>query len=158
MLAIRMQRTGRKGHPEFRVVVQDSSFTPTSGRIVARVGHHNPHSKETVLDIDKIVHYLSNGAQPSPRVVRLLQAEKNVTLPDWVKVASTDKAGKIKNAEKLRKNQPKEEKAEEPVAEAAPAEEPTEAEAEAPVVEEADVEVVAEEAAPEETPKETPAK
>jgi small subunit ribosomal protein S16 len=133
MLAIRMQRTGRKGHPEFRVVVQDSALSPTSGRIVTRVGHHNPHSKETVLDLDKINYYLSNGAQPSPRVVRLLQAEKKITLPSWVTIAATDKTGKIKNAEKLRKNQPKEE----PVAEETPAENPTDAEA--PVVEESEV-------------------
>jgi hypothetical protein len=36
MLAIRMQRTGRKGHAMFRVVVQDSRLTPSSGRVVAK--------------------------------------------------------------------------------------------------------------------------
>ena len=121
MLTIRMQRTGRKGFATFRVVVQDSRFSPTSGRVVAQVGHSNPHTKETVLDIEKIQKYLDNGAQPSPRVVRLLQAEK-VKLPAWVEVPTADKAGKTRNPEKLRKNQPKEEPA--PEAEEAPAEEP----------------------------------
>ena len=118
MLVIRLQRTGRKGHAQFRVVVQDSRRTPTSGRIVALLGSYNPHTKTAVLDKEKAALYLSNGAQPSDRVVRLLQAEK-VALPTWVKLP-TSKEGKLRNADKLRKNQPNEEPA--PEAEA-PAEE-----------------------------------
>jgi len=114
-----MQRTGRKGFATFRVVVQDSRFTPTSGRVVAQVGHSNPHTKETVLDVDKIREYLKNGAQPTPRVVRLLQAEK-IELPSWVKLPSNEKNRKTKNTDKLRKHQPKEEIIEEPAEEPAP--------------------------------------
>ena len=108
MLTIRMQRTGRKGFATFRVVVQDSRFAPSSGRVVAKIGHYNPHTKETVIDKEKATEFLSQGAQPSPRVVRLLQAEK-IALPDWVEVKAQDKKRKIRNPEKLRKNQPKEE-------------------------------------------------
>jgi small subunit ribosomal protein S16 len=108
MLTIRMQRTGRKGYASFRIVVQDSKFTPSSGRVVAKLGHHNPHTKETVIDKDKVTEYLKNGAQPSPRVVRILQQEK-ISLPDWVEVKSSDDKKKTRNPEKLRKNQPKEE-------------------------------------------------
>lgn len=108
MLAIRMQRVGRKGHPEYRVVVQDSALSPTSGRVVARLGHFNPHTKSTTLDKEKTAHYLGNGAQPSDRVVKLLVAEK-IKLPDWVAVPRSDREGKLRNPEKLRKNQPKEE-------------------------------------------------
>lgn len=118
MLTIRMQRTGRKGLANFRVVVQDSRFAPNSGRIVTQLGHYNPHTKEAVIDKEKATQYLQNGAQPSPRVVRLLQAEK-VTLPDWVTLPADNKKRSIKNPDKLRKNQPKEEAPtpEEPVAE-----------------------------------------
>ena len=70
MLVIRMQRTGRKGHAQFRVVVQDSRRTPTSGRVVAALGHYNPHTKETSLNKEKATQYLNNGAQPSDRVIR----------------------------------------------------------------------------------------
>lgn len=122
MLVIRMQRTGRKGHAQFRVVVQDSRRTPTSGRVVAQLGSLNPHTKEAILDKEKAAYYLEHGAQPSDRVVRLLQAEK-VALPKWVKTAE-QKSGKLRNPEKLRKNQPKEEApaaAEAPVAEEAEA-------------------------------------
>jgi small subunit ribosomal protein S16 len=119
MLAIRMQRTGRKGHAMFRVVVQDSRLTPTSGKVVALLGSYDPHAKVATLDKEKAATYLHNGAQPSDRVVRLLQAE-GVTLPEWVKV-SEGKKGSLRNPEKLRKNQPKEEKpaAEEPAEAAA---------------------------------------
>jgi small subunit ribosomal protein S16 len=115
MLTIRMQRTGRKGYASFRIVVQDSKFSPTSGRVVAKLGHHNPHTKETAIDKELAKKYLDNGAQPSPRVVKLLMQEK-VALPEWVEVKSSDSKKKIKNPEKLRKNQPKEEPAEEPAA------------------------------------------
>lgn len=125
MLVIRMQRTGRKGHAQFRVVVQDSRRTPTSGKIVAQVGTYDPHTKQITLNKERTEHYLNNGAQPSPRVVLILKAE-GVKLPEWVKDASK-KEGKIRNAEKLRRNQPKEEapaeEAPETAAEAAPAEE-----------------------------------
>lgn len=114
MLAIRMQRTGRKGHAQFRVVVQDSRRTPTSGRIVALLGNFNPHTKEAKIDKEKAEYYLKNGAQPSDRVVRLLKAE-GVKLPSWVKVPSS-KERSIRNQEKLRKNRPAEEVQEEPAA------------------------------------------
>ena len=119
MLAIRMQRTGRKGHAMFRVVVQDSRLTPTSGKMVALLGSYDPHTKAATLDKEKAAFYLNNGAQPSDRAARLLQTE-GVKLPEWVQLTET-KAGTLRNPEKLRKNQPKEEA---PAAEETPAEEP----------------------------------
>jgi small subunit ribosomal protein S16 len=133
MLVIRMQRTGRKGHAQFRVVVQDSRRTPTSGKIVAQLGTYDPHSKNINLNKERAAQYLSNGAQPSPRVIGLLKTE-GVALPAWVKDASA-KAGKIRNPEKLRRNQPKEEAPVETPA-APETEVPAEAEAEAAPAEE----------------------
>jgi small subunit ribosomal protein S16 len=104
MLVIRMQRTGRKGHAMFRVVVQESRQTPTSGKVIAAIGSYDPHAKTANLDKDKASFYLKNGAQPSPRVVHLLQVEK-VKLPDWVTVP-TGRKRTTRNPEKLRKNQP----------------------------------------------------
>jgi|SRR5882757_7380852 len=117
MLAIRMQRTGRKGHAMFRVVVQDAHRTPTSGKVVAQLGSYDPHAKSVTLDKEKAAFYLTNGAQPSERVARLLTSE-GVKLPDWA-VVSTTKAGKIRHTDKLRRNRPAEEVAE-VVAEAEP--------------------------------------
>lgn len=107
MLAFRLQRTGRKGHAMYRVVVQDSSRTPTSGRLVAQIGHYDPHTKTVIIKKDKAEFYLSNGAQPSDRVAGLFKQE-GVKLPKWVSVSDPQKRA-IKHPEKLRKNQPKEE-------------------------------------------------
>ena len=107
MLAIRMQRNGRAHLPVYRIVVQDSHRHPLSGRCVAEVGSYNPETKRTVLDTEKIEFYLKNGAQPSSRVAFVL--EKNgVKLPDWYKKPAP-KTRAAKHADKLRKNQPKEE-------------------------------------------------
>lgn len=108
MLAIRLQRLGRKGTPMYRLAVQEAQRHPSSGRVVAYVGTFNPHSKEVTVNKEKVAFYLKNGAQPTSRVVRILIAEK-VELPDWVEKPQTDKAAKIRKPEKLRKNQPKEE-------------------------------------------------
>ena len=113
MLAIRMQRTGRKGHANFRVVVQNSAQTPSSGRVVAQIGSYDPHSKVAVVDKEKASFYLSNGAQPSDRVAALL-AREGVKLPDWV-IKATKKSAAVRNPEKLRRNRPAEEVAEAPV-------------------------------------------
>lgn len=108
MLAIRLQRLGRKAYPVYRIAVQEAQRHPSSGRVVAYVGSYNPHTKESNVQVELAQKYLDNGAQPTPRVVRLLK-EAGVKLPKWVKEPSTDKKKAIKNVEKLRKNQPKEE-------------------------------------------------
>lgn len=118
MLAIRLQRIGRKGMPVYRLAVQEAQRHPSSGRVVAYVGSYNPHTKQAKVDAEKASFYLKNGAQPTSRVVRLL-TEHKVELPGWVKQPAGSKNRAIKNTEKLRKNQPKEE----PVAQEAPAEE-----------------------------------
>ena len=133
-----MQRTGRKGHAMFRVVVQDTRNTPTSGKVVAQLGHYDPHTKAVSVDKEKASFYLSNGAQPSDRAARLLKSE-GVELPSWVK-AATEKTKAIRNPEKLRKNQPTEEAPVEEKVEEAP-EAPAEAEA---VAEETPTEAAAE--------------
>lgn len=121
MLAIRLQRVGRKGYPVYRLAVQEAQRHPSSGRVVAYVGSYNPHTKDANVQVEAAQKYLDNGAQPTPRVVKLLK-EAGVKLPKWVKEPATDKQKAIRNAEKLRKNQPKEEAAPEEVAEEAPAE------------------------------------
>ena len=111
MLAIRMQRTGRKGLPHYRVVVQDSRRTPSSGRVVSSLGSYDPHTKELILNKEESQKYLNNGAQPSDRVAYLFK-NNGVKLPSWVnEPARQDR--KIRNADKLRKNQQKEVEADE---------------------------------------------
>ena len=149
MLVIRMQRTGRKGHAMFRVVVQDSRRTPNSGKVVASLGSYDPHSKQVSLNKEKANFYMEHGAQPSDRVARLLKAE-GVKLPAWVKLTA-DKERVVRNADKRRSTRPAEEapaeEAEAPAEEAA-AEAPAETEAEAAEAP-AETETTETEAAPE---------
>lgn len=166
MLAIRMQRTGRKGHAQFRVVVQDSRQTPTSGKVVAQIGTYDPHSKTATLAKDKAEFYLTNGAQPSDRVAQLLKKE-GVKLPAWVSLEAK-KEGKLRNPEKLRKNRPAEaaaaedtqaeaasEAPAEPAAEEAPTEEAAPAEETSTEEPTSEPEAVAEEAPQDEAEKPT---
>ena len=113
MLAIRLQRLGRKAYPVYRIAVQEAHRHPSSGRVVSYVGSYNPHTKEAKVEKDLAEKYLNNGAQPSPRVVKLLE-EAGIKMPKWVKKAD-EKKRSIKNVEKLRRNQPKEDEAEEAV-------------------------------------------
>lgn len=146
MLVIRMQRTGRKGHAQFRIVVQDSRRTPSSGKIVAALGSYNPHTKNVILDKEKAQTYLNNGAQPSERAARLLK-EQGVVLPSWVSLSENKSVRTTRNPEKRRSTTPaapvEEAPAEEAVADEAPVE------AEAPAEEVVAVEETAEPAAEE---------
>ena len=103
MLSIRLQRTGRKNLAQFRLVVQESHRTPTSGKVVANLGHYNPHTKISQIDIKKLKFYLKNGAQPTRRVQVLLLNQK-VQLPYWVKALPLNQR-KTKNPDKLRRHQ-----------------------------------------------------
>ena len=107
MLAIRMQRNGRTHAPVYRIVVQESQCHPLSGRVVAEVGNYNPETKKVVLDKEKVEFYLAHGAQPSSRVAFVFKKE-GITLPKWYK-EKPQKHAQAKHADKLRKNQPKEE-------------------------------------------------
>ena len=118
MLAIRLQRLGRKAYPVYRLAVQEAQRHPSSGRVVAYVGTYNPHTKEANVQVEAAQRYLDNGAQPTPRVVKLLK-EAGVKLPKWVKEHDASKSKVVKKADKLRKNQPKEEAVEAPTEEAA---------------------------------------
>lgn len=120
MLAIRMQRTGRKGHAMFRVVVQDSRRTPTSGKVVALLGSYDPHAKTSTLAKDKAVFYLDHGAQPSERVVALFERE-GVKLPGWVSKTPV-RQGKTRKPEKLRGAQSDEQQTTTPPESSEPAE------------------------------------
>ena len=86
MLAIRLQRVGRTGHAMYRLAVQESQRHPSSGRIIAYVGTYDPHTKATTIQVEVAQKYLDTGAQPSPRVVKLL-SDAGVKLPKWVEKA-----------------------------------------------------------------------
>ena len=77
-LKIRLARAGAKKRPFYRIVIADSRY-PRDGRFIEIVGTYEPilpkqHEKRTVLNAERIQHWLSKGAQPTDRVLRFLDA------------------------------------------------------------------------------------
>lgn len=77
MLKIRLQRTGRKHEPTFRLVLTDSKNSSKTGKFLKILGSHDfRHSKEAILRKDEILKWMSQGAQPTPTVHNLLVTQK----------------------------------------------------------------------------------
>lgn len=96
MLKIRLRRTGLKKQPSYRIVVADSR-SPRDGRFLEIVGHYNPRTEPPSfdLDIERIRYWLSQGAQPTDTVARLLDKEGLLTRKQKMaapKAARADKA------------------------------------------------------------------
>ena len=74
MLRIRLRRVGAKKQPAYRVVVADSRAA-RDGSFVDQIGHYNPRTEPptVVIDEDKALRWLRNGAQPSEAVARMLK-------------------------------------------------------------------------------------
>ena len=71
MLVIRFQRVGRKNDPAFRIVVTEKRSKPKSGEL-EMLGSYHPKTKHTVLKSERILYWISRGAQVSPTVHNLL--------------------------------------------------------------------------------------
>ena len=73
---IRLARAGAKKRPFYRIVVADER-APRDGRFIEKLGTYNPllpsdSAERVTLDIERIQHWLSHGAQPTDRVLRFL--------------------------------------------------------------------------------------
>ena len=73
MLKIRLRRIGAKKKPSYRVVVADIR-APRNGAFVDIIGHYDPMTEpETiVIQEEKALHWLAQGAQPTDTTARLL--------------------------------------------------------------------------------------
>lgn len=74
MLAIRFNRTGKKNHASFRIVLQEHTKAPGK-RHVEILGSYDPHKKTTILKKERIIYWIGQGAQTSPVVTNLLIRE-----------------------------------------------------------------------------------
>jgi small subunit ribosomal protein S16 len=75
-IKLRLARGGSKKRPYYSIVAADAR-APRDGRYVEKVGSYNPllpkGSEERVkLNVERIQHWLSVGAQPTDRVLRFL--------------------------------------------------------------------------------------
>ena len=68
---------GRKKQPHYRVVVADSQ-SPRDGRFVETLGYYKPLSNPArlVLDLERVDHWLGEGADPSATVKSLIAKAK----------------------------------------------------------------------------------
>jgi small subunit ribosomal protein S16 len=135
-MKIRLARGGSKKRPFYAIVAADSRM-PRDGRFIEKLGTYNPmlpkDSEERVkMNIERIKYWLGEGAQPTDRVSRMLEAAGELPKKD----RSNPNKGTPGKAAQAR--------AEEKAAKAAAAEEAANAPAE-----EAPVEAAAEEAATE---------
>lgn len=155
---IRLARGGAKKRPYYRVVVADGR-APRDGKYIEKVGTHNPllpkdHDDRIKLDVERIQYWLDQGAQPSDRVARFLDAA-GLMKREARNNPNKGKPG-AKALERIEEQKEKAEAAAEEAKEAKEAEKAAAAEAKAAA--EAPVEEApAEEAPAEEAPAEAPA-
>ncbi|GAB4477605.1 MAG: hypothetical protein Kow00124_21000 [Anaerolineae bacterium] len=90
MVRIRLRRVGSKNQPSYRIVVADSR-SPRDGRFIEKIGYYNPRTEPPTMVIDeaRALYWLSNGAQPSDAVRRILE-----------------KVGTLKRHERLQSGEP----------------------------------------------------
>ena len=77
-MKIRLSRAGSKKRPFYRIVAADSRM-PRDGRFIEKLGTYNPllpkDSEDRVkMDMERGQHWLDQGAQPTDRIARMLDA------------------------------------------------------------------------------------
>ena len=77
-MKIRLARGGSKKRPFYRIVAADSRM-PRDGRYIERLGTYNPllpkdREDRVVMNVERIQYWLSQGATPTDRIARMLEA------------------------------------------------------------------------------------
>jgi small subunit ribosomal protein S16 len=93
MLIIRLQRVGKKNQPSYRIVLAEKTY-PVQGKFIEILGNYNPRLKTKAFKKERILHWISKGAQKSPTVHNLLVSEKIIEGPK-VKAWTPKKKKKI---------------------------------------------------------------
>ncbi|MFA6215442.1 MAG: 30S ribosomal protein S16 [Patescibacteria group bacterium] len=89
MLKIRLARIGKKKQPTYRFIVSESG-RDVYGKALEILGRYNPFTKVCEVKKDRILYWISKGAQPSPTVHNLLVDQNVITAPK----VKASKAGK----------------------------------------------------------------
>ncbi len=107
MLTIRLQRMGKKKAPTYRLVISEKA-RDTQAKSLEILGHYNPTQQPKVLElkVDKIKHYLSQGAQMSNTVHNILVKEGIIESKKKMKsVTITTKRREKIDAQKIEKEE-----------------------------------------------------
>ena len=132
---IRLSRGGSKKRPFYKVVAADQR-APRDGRFIERLGSYNPmlpkdHADRFTVDVERVKYWLSNGAQPTERLEKLLSSLGLLNAPA---LREHPRKSALK-AKALKRIKEKEEKAKAAAEAAAQAEAEAKAAAEAPAEE-----------------------
>jgi small subunit ribosomal protein S16 len=76
LVKIRLRRMGAKKHPFYRLVVADAR-SPRDGRFIEHLGYYDPMTDpvQVKIDVEKVMRWLRQGAQPSEAARSLLKRE-----------------------------------------------------------------------------------
>ena len=85
MLKLRLSMGGTKKRPVYKIVVADSRFA-RDGRFIEKLGFYNPllpkEKEDRIgLQLDRVKYWLSQGAQPTTRVARILGEKQIIEMP-----------------------------------------------------------------------------
>jgi small subunit ribosomal protein S16 len=71
---LRLTRVGKTKQPQYRIVAADAR-SPRDGRFIEILGQYNPREEPSLINVDndKIVKWLSQGAQPTERVAKIIK-------------------------------------------------------------------------------------
>ena len=88
-MKIRLARGGSKKRPFYSIVATDSRM-PRDGRFLEKLGTYNPllakdDEKRVVMNMERVQHWLSQGAQPTDRVARFISQSQDEVLVGKVK-------------------------------------------------------------------------
>ncbi|SDH89683.1 30S ribosomal protein S16 [Alloyangia pacifica] len=77
-MKIRLARGGSKKRPHYAIVASDSRM-PRDGRFVEKLGTYNPllakdDERRVIMNVERIQYWMEQGAQPTDRVSRFLEA------------------------------------------------------------------------------------
>lgn len=107
---IRLSRGGSKKRPFYRIVAADQR-APRDGKFIERLGSYNPmlpkeHNDRLVVNEERVKYWLSQGAEPTDRLQKLLSTLGLVEAPKF-RAQPIQSAPKAKAVERLKEKEAK---------------------------------------------------
>jgi small subunit ribosomal protein S16 len=94
LVRIRLKKIGMRHRPSYRVVAIEKSRS-RDGRYLESLGHYDPRTKLLKLDLERVKHWISKGAQPSDTVDKLIRRYEKAREPS---ASVTDMAARAAEA------------------------------------------------------------
>ena len=79
MVKIRLQRTGKRNRPHYRLVAIESR-NPRDGAVLEVLGYYDPIKEEFAVKLERVDEWLSKGAQLTPRAKSLVKLARKAQI------------------------------------------------------------------------------